>query len=175
MRNRGRCCRVCCCPVRVRALSGGLSGSGLRPEGLLSRQTPSKIRDGIRPGQWAVLVTVNGVPQSRKLSEKHSQERTGSASAVGFVATVAEPFRSGKRVRARITARQAPFRKERGTPCGSASLRGVDRPRPAPVKALPLCSECLSLPQRGNPFRTASSFLTKFRSSILYRCLAGQV
>jgi hypothetical protein len=153
MRNRGRCCRVCCCPVRVRALSGGLSGSGLRPEGLLSRQTPSKIRDGIRPGQWAVLVTVNGVPQSRKLSEKHSQERTGSASAVGFVATVAEPFRSGKRVRARITARQAPFRKERGT----------------------LCSECLSLPQRGNPFRTASSFLTKFRSSILYRCLAGQV
>jgi len=130
MRNRGRCCRVCCCPVRVRALSGGLSGSGLRPEGLLSRQTPSKIRDGIRPGQWAVLVTVNGVPQSRKLSEKHSQERTGSASAVGFVATVAEPFRSGKRVRARITARQAPSRKERGTP--SAALRSgalTDRAR----------------------------------------------
>ena len=36
-------------------------------------------------------------------------------SAVGF-ATVAEPFRSGKRVRARITASQAPFRQERGTP-----------------------------------------------------------
>ena len=29
---------------------------------------------------------------------------------VGFAATVTEPFRSGKRVRARVTARQAPFR-----------------------------------------------------------------
>jgi len=53
-------------------------------------------------------------------------------SAVGFAATVAEPFRSGKRVRARITASQAPFRQERGTPYGCASLRGVDRPRPRP-------------------------------------------
>ena len=53
-------------------------------------------------------------------------------SAVGFAATVAEPFRSGKRVRARITASQAPFRQERGTPYGCASLRGVDRPSPRP-------------------------------------------
>ena len=56
-------------------------------------------------------------------------------SAVRFAAAGTEPFRSGKRVRARITARQAPFRQERGTPGGCASLRGVDRPRPAPVKA----------------------------------------
>ncbi len=53
-------------------------------------------------------------------------------SAVGFAATVAEPFRRGKRVRARITASQAPFRQERGTPYGCASLRGVDRPSPRP-------------------------------------------
>jgi hypothetical protein len=79
-------------------------------------------------------------------------------------ATVAEPFRSGKRVRARITARQAPFRQERGTPCGCASLRGVDRPRPAPVKALPLCSECLSLPQRGKLFKAAMQSLKKLIS-----------
>src|ERR1700675_1883912 len=60
------------------------------------------------------------------------EERTAGASAVGFAATITEPFRSGKRVRARITARQAPFRKGRGTPFGCASLRGVDRPCPRP-------------------------------------------
>jgi len=53
-------------------------------------------------------------------------------SAVRFAAAGTEPFRSGKRVRARITARKAPFRQERGTPCGCASLRGVDGPRPRP-------------------------------------------
>jgi hypothetical protein len=68
----------------------------------------------------------------RAVRETLREEKTGSASAVGFAATVAEPFRSGKRVRARITTRQAPFRKGRGTPCGCASLRGVDRPCPRP-------------------------------------------
>ena len=53
-------------------------------------------------------------------------------SAVRFAAAGTEPFRSGKRVRVQITARQAPFRQEHGTPCGCASLRGVDRPRPRP-------------------------------------------
>jgi hypothetical protein len=46
-----------------------------------------------------------------------------------------EPFRSVERVRARIAACKAPFRQERETPCGSASLRGVDKPRPRPWKA----------------------------------------
>ncbi len=50
-----------------------------------------------------------------------------------------------------LKTRQAPFRKERGTPCGSASFRGVDRPRPRPVRTFPLSSECLSLPQSGQP------------------------
>jgi len=57
----------------------------------------------------------------RAVRETLRQERTGRASAVGFAATGTEPFRSGKRVRARITAHQAPSRKERGTP--SAALR----------------------------------------------------
>jgi len=70
---------------------------------------------------------------TRELFEKQlREERTARASAVGFAATVTEPFRSRKSVRARITTRQAPFRKERGTPCGYAALRGVDRPRPRP-------------------------------------------
>jgi|ERR1700687_1176631 len=43
----------------------------------------------------------------RAVRETLREEKTGSASAVGFAATVAEPFRSGKRVRARITTRQA--------------------------------------------------------------------
>jgi hypothetical protein len=69
---------------------------------------------------------------ARAVRETLQEERTGSASAVGLAATVTEPFRSRKRVRARITTRQAPFRKGRGTPCGCAALRGVDRPRPRP-------------------------------------------
>lgn len=70
---------------------------------------------------------------TRELFEKTlREERTARASAEGFAATITEPFRSGKRVRARITARQAPLRKGRGTPCGCASLRGVDRPCPRP-------------------------------------------
>ena len=55
-----------------------LSGRGLRSEGLLSRQTPSKVHDGIRPGQRAVLVTVKGVKQARKLSEKDSKKGLGA-------------------------------------------------------------------------------------------------
>jgi hypothetical protein len=112
-------------------------------------------------------VTLKGVKQARKLSEKPAQKRTGSASAAGFVATVAELFRSGKRVRAWIAARQAPFRKERGTPCGCASLRGVDRPRSTPVKALPLCSECLSLPRAGATLSGRRSASRKELSSIV--------
>jgi hypothetical protein len=80
----------------------------------------------------SVVVTVEGVQQSRAALETLREERVGRASALGFAATVSEPFRSGKRVRARITAHQAPFRKKRGTPCGFASFRGVDRPRPRP-------------------------------------------
>jgi len=68
---------------------------------------------------------------------------------------VAEPFRSGKRVRARITARQALSRKERGTPSAalrSGALTGRAHGR---KKALPLCSECLSMPQPGARRRNA--------------------
>src|SRR5712692_7194160 len=80
----------------------------------------------------SVVVTVEGVQQSRKLALETSRRKSRKGIAIGFAATVSEPFRSGKRVRARITAHQAPFRKERGTPCGFASFRGVDRPRPRP-------------------------------------------
>ena len=81
----------------------------------------------------SVVVTVQGVQRSRELFEKQLREEgTARASAAGFPATVTEPFGSEKRVRARITARQAPFRKVRGTPYGSALLRGVDRSRPRP-------------------------------------------
>jgi hypothetical protein len=38
-----------------------LFGRGLRPEVLLSRQTRSKVGDGIRRGQWAAVVTVKDV------------------------------------------------------------------------------------------------------------------
>ena len=68
-------------PVPSRVLLSGVRfgfvrrgcGGGLRPEPLLLRQTPNNFRDGIRPRQWAVLVTVKAVRQSRKLSENHSQ------------------------------------------------------------------------------------------------------
>jgi hypothetical protein len=82
----------------------------------------------------SVVVTMEGVQRPSSCSRNTSEERTARASAVGFAATVTEPFLSGKRVRARITARQAPFRKGRGTPCGCASLRGVDRPCPRPYE-----------------------------------------
>ena len=70
---------------------------------------------------------------------------------VGFAATATEPFRSGKRVRARITASQAPFGKERGTPHGCTSLRGVDRscPRPKAPRYVRNVSLC---PSRGQRF-----------------------
>lgn len=101
----------------------GRNGSATR-EGLhLRPQEHGLIGRGDRERRAAMPRAVRGTLR---------EEKTGSASAVGFAATVAEPFRSGKRVRARITTRQAPFRKERGTPCGCAALRGVDRPRPRP-------------------------------------------
>ncbi len=107
----------------------------------------------------SVVVTVQGVQRSRELFEKHFGKKNPTRVSGRLCGdSHREPFRSGKRVRARITARQAPFRKERGTPCGCASLRGVDRPRPRPVKALPLCSECLSLPQPGQPLQCAEQF-----------------
>ena len=81
----------------------------------------------------SVVVTVQGVqPIPRAVRETLREERTVSDASGRLAVRVAEPFRSGKRVRARITARQAPFRQERGTPGGCASLRGVDRPRPRP-------------------------------------------
>src|SRR5208282_970827 len=125
-------------PPRV-LLSGGrpgfvrrLSGSGLRPEGLLSQQTPSKVRDGTQSRQWAVLVTVNGVRQSRKLSEKHSPKRTGSASAVDFAAdrNRASPKREEGTGADHDPSSPVPQRTRDAFGC--ASLRGVDRPCPRP-------------------------------------------
>ncbi len=81
----------------------------------------------------SVVVTVQGVQRSRELFEKHfGKKEPTHVSGRLRGDSHREPFRRGKRVRARITARQAPFRKERGTPCGCASLRGVDRLRPRP-------------------------------------------
>jgi len=80
--------------------------------------------------RWNMTKTMGGLGDcerraaiSQAFRETLREVRTVSAPAVGFAVRVAEPFRSGRRVRARITARQAPFRKERGTPCACASLR----------------------------------------------------
>ena len=88
---------------------------GLREKAKLGPLTPMHAASGVCP---AYIRRLSGV--------------AGCVQQYGFAAAGTEPFRSGKRVRTRITARQAPFRQERGTPCGCASLRGVDRPRPRP-------------------------------------------
>jgi hypothetical protein len=86
---------------------------------------------------------------AKKESDRHQWQ--------GFASTVSEPFRSGKRVRARITARQDPFRKERGTPCGYTSLRGLTGRAHARKNLLAIFGMSLSAPvgatppQRGDP------------------------
>jgi len=124
----------------------GRNGSATR-EGLhLRPQEQGRIGRGDRARRAAI---------PRAVRETLREERTGSASAVGLAATVTEPFRSGKRVRARITTRQAPFRKGRGTPCGCAALRGVDRPRPRPLKASRYVRNVSLCPSGAISFRAA--------------------
>lgn len=114
--------------------SCGTAGTNGFPPGALRRSARKRIdpsRVARESGIRAADTNARGI---RCLSGAHpvSVRCCWMRSAVRFAAAGTEPFRSGKRVRARITARQAPFRQERGTPCGCASLRGVDRPRPRP-------------------------------------------
>ena len=81
----------------------GRNGSAAREGLCLRSQEQGQVGRGDRERRAAI---------PRAVRETLRQERTGRAPAVGFAATGTEPFRSGKRVRARITARQAPFRKD---------------------------------------------------------------
>jgi len=151
----------CYCHARGIRCASGLCPAFIRSWSEVRRATLATNSE--QGSRWNTTRTKGGFGdcERREASPQALRERlkkrTRSALAAGFAATVIEPFRSGKRVRARITAYQAPFRKGRGTPCGCASLRGAltGRAHARYVRNVSLC------PSAGQPFRAAIRVLRR--------------